>query len=172
MTSLLIELIDWVVSTCSRQQFVASFSPLPGAPSFAFLRRVGIATVCSRALTRVRKIKSGGESGIRTHVRVSPKHAFQACAFSHSAISPAQVGTVSLYRLMQMKAGVPMTGSDSAANNIRSARALFWSPARRGDVEPNSRWFVNARYVYGLFHGFGRNFFHGCSRKKKKPPLK
>ena len=32
---------------------------------------------------------SGGESGIRTHVRVSPKHAFQACAFSHSAISPA-----------------------------------------------------------------------------------
>jgi hypothetical protein len=33
--------------------------------------------------------KTGGESGIRTHVRVSPKHAFQACAFSHSAISPA-----------------------------------------------------------------------------------
>jgi hypothetical protein len=33
---------------------------------------------------------NGGESGIRTHVRVSPKHAFQACAFSHSAISPAQ----------------------------------------------------------------------------------
>src|ERR1039457_6656456 len=32
---------------------------------------------------------NGGESGIRTHVRVSPKHAFQACAFSHSAISPA-----------------------------------------------------------------------------------
>jgi hypothetical protein len=38
-------------------------------------------------------LKYGGESGIRTHVRVSPKHAFQACAFSHSAISPAQVGT-------------------------------------------------------------------------------
>ena len=34
---------------------------------------------------------SGGESGIRTHVRVSPKHAFQACAFSHSAISPASL---------------------------------------------------------------------------------
>jgi hypothetical protein len=31
----------------------------------------------------------GGETGIRTQVRVSPKHAFQACAFSHSAISPA-----------------------------------------------------------------------------------
>ncbi len=31
---------------------------------------------------------NGGETGIRTQVRVSPKHAFQACAFSHSAISP------------------------------------------------------------------------------------
>jgi hypothetical protein len=31
----------------------------------------------------------GGETGIRTQVRVTPKHAFQACAFSHSAISPA-----------------------------------------------------------------------------------
>jgi hypothetical protein len=31
----------------------------------------------------------GGESGIRTHVTLSSKHAFQACAFSHSAISPA-----------------------------------------------------------------------------------
>jgi hypothetical protein len=32
---------------------------------------------------------AGGESGIRTHVTLSSKHAFQACAFSHSAISPA-----------------------------------------------------------------------------------
>ena len=31
---------------------------------------------------------AGGEGGIRTHVRVSPKHAFQACAFNHSATSP------------------------------------------------------------------------------------
>src|SRR5579884_234587 len=30
----------------------------------------------------------GGEGGIRTLVRVSPKHAFQACAFSRSATSP------------------------------------------------------------------------------------
>ena len=34
-------------------------------------------------------LKTGGESGIRTHVTLSSKHAFQACAFSHSAISPA-----------------------------------------------------------------------------------
>src|SRR6267154_1597020 len=33
-------------------------------------------------------LKYGGESGIRTHVTLSSKHAFQACAFSHSAISP------------------------------------------------------------------------------------
>jgi hypothetical protein len=31
---------------------------------------------------------SGGGGGIRTHVTVSRKHAFQACAFSHSATPP------------------------------------------------------------------------------------
>ncbi len=30
----------------------------------------------------------GGEGGIRTLVRVTPKHAFQACALSRSATSP------------------------------------------------------------------------------------
>ena len=33
----------------------------------------------------------GGGSGIRTHVTVSRKHAFQACAFSHSATPPHQL---------------------------------------------------------------------------------
>src|ERR1700738_5704719 len=32
--------------------------------------------------------QTGGESGIRTHGTVSRTHAFQACALSHSAISP------------------------------------------------------------------------------------
>ena len=32
---------------------------------------------------------SGGENGIRTHERIAPLHAFQACAFNHSAISPS-----------------------------------------------------------------------------------
>ncbi len=32
--------------------------------------------------------KFGGEGGIRTHGRDEPTHAFQACAFSHSATSP------------------------------------------------------------------------------------
>ena len=34
------------------------------------------------------EIKNGGEGGIRTLDRDKPIHAFQACAFSHSAISP------------------------------------------------------------------------------------
>ena len=32
--------------------------------------------------------RNGGEWGIRTPDRVAPIHAFQACAFSHSANSP------------------------------------------------------------------------------------
>src|SRR5262245_20780787 len=39
-----------------------------------------VANICERDV-------SGG-SGIRTHVTVSRKHAFQACAFSHSATPP------------------------------------------------------------------------------------
>ena len=40
-----------------------------------------------------RQGRFGGESGIRTHGRVSPTHAFQACAFSLSAISPSLEST-------------------------------------------------------------------------------
>ena len=32
--------------------------------------------------------KAGGEKGIRTLGRISPTHAFQACSFNHSDISP------------------------------------------------------------------------------------
>lgn len=37
---------------------------------------------------RTFETEGGGESGIRTHGTVSRTHAFQACALSHSAISP------------------------------------------------------------------------------------
>jgi tRNA(fMet)-specific endonuclease VapC len=50
--------------------------PLVGAVGGAKLRREGA------------RAKGGGESGIRTHGRVSPTHAFQACTFSLSVISP------------------------------------------------------------------------------------
>ena len=39
------------------------------------------------------KAEDGGESGIRTHGRVSPTHAFQACSFNHSDISPSLEST-------------------------------------------------------------------------------
>jgi hypothetical protein len=38
--------------------------------------------------------QAGGEGGIRTHVAVSRKHAFQACSFSHSDTSPRSVALV------------------------------------------------------------------------------
>ena len=43
--------------------------------------------------------KYGGERGIRTLDRVSPIHAFQACAFNHSAISPEDRGTLRRRRM-------------------------------------------------------------------------
>ena len=33
----------------------------------------------------------GGEGGIRTHVTIARKHAFQACSFSHSDTSPRRL---------------------------------------------------------------------------------
>jgi hypothetical protein len=42
-------------------------------------------SLCSKATSCE---SGGGESGIRTHGTVSRTHAFQACALSHSAISP------------------------------------------------------------------------------------
>jgi hypothetical protein len=40
------------------------------------------------AVAGVIRVSSGGETGIRTRVTLSSKHAFQACALSHSATSP------------------------------------------------------------------------------------
>ena len=42
----------------------------------------------STALAPLRFTAFGGEGGIRTHGRVSPTHAFQACSLSHSDTSP------------------------------------------------------------------------------------
>jgi len=43
-----------------------------------------------RDKTLAKSLISGGENGIRTHDRVSSIHAFQACAFNHSATSPVK----------------------------------------------------------------------------------
>ena len=37
-------------------------------------------------------VDSGGETGIRTLGTVARPHAFQACAFDHSATSPSKDG--------------------------------------------------------------------------------
>jgi hypothetical protein len=39
-------------------------------------------------ISRIQTFRVGGERGIRTLGRVSPTHAFQACSFNHSDISP------------------------------------------------------------------------------------
>ena len=54
-----------------------------------------IAGLPSEASERSERLaKDGGESGIRTHGRVSPTHAFQACSFNHSDISPSLKSTI------------------------------------------------------------------------------
>ena len=71
---------------------------------------------------------AGGESGIRTHVTLSSKHAFQACAFSHSAISPRKTWKDDNF----WKAIAPRRFA------FRTDRALFilWSAARERKSKP------------------------------------
>ena len=46
--------------------------------------------ICSDGQIKVENqyLFNGGENGIRTHERITSLHAFQACAFNHSATSP------------------------------------------------------------------------------------
>src|SRR5207244_5772517 len=67
--------------------------------------------------------KAGGESGIRTHVTLSSKHAFQACAFSHSAISPANV--------LRWEAGWEVGGWRDRRASRTSCSILWMSPQNR-----------------------------------------
>jgi hypothetical protein len=46
-----------------------------------------------------RKLKGGGERGIRTLGRVSPTHAFQACSIDHSDISPFRINDLRAARI-------------------------------------------------------------------------
>src|SRR5215475_2627147 len=50
--------------------------------------RKGLVQQPSSIVVQRRRWAYGGGSGIRTHDTVSRIHAFQACAFSHSAIPP------------------------------------------------------------------------------------
>src|SRR5262245_3575635 len=50
--------------------------------------RLAKAAACLAEARASARAKAGGERGIRTLGRVSPTHAFQACSFNHSDISP------------------------------------------------------------------------------------
>ena len=57
----------------------------PPAKAMEFLVGTGADLV---QITVLLVFLNGGERGIRTLGRVSPTHAFQACSFNHSDISP------------------------------------------------------------------------------------
>ena len=71
--------------TCRCPNRKSIFLPQPGSvnPQFSQPSTSVLAWVNLR-----KKIKNGGEGGIRTLVTLASNHAFQACAFNHSATSP------------------------------------------------------------------------------------
>ena len=73
---------------------------------------------------------TGGEGGIRTLVTVSRKHAFQACAFNHSATSPGLKG--SDFSLPSRLSGplLPATNSRVREATIPRRAALCQEPRR------------------------------------------
>src|SRR5262249_45824967 len=89
----------------SRRTALKRVACCPGAALFRRLLFAAAARVSIRGLKLLFakncffSILFGGGSGIRTHVTVSRKHAFQACAFSHSATPPdrAYLQALSLY---------------------------------------------------------------------------
>ena len=67
-----------------------------GSAEIAPVHRIESHDLWTGLWTRIQKVPElylkpsarGGESGIRTHETLTSLHAFQACAFNHSAISP------------------------------------------------------------------------------------
>jgi hypothetical protein len=55
---------------------------------FRVLQSLAVNAFAQQKTPRERRFLFGGERGIRTLETVSRLHTFQACAFSHSAISP------------------------------------------------------------------------------------
>src|SRR4051812_17225500 len=90
----------------------------------------------------------GGEGGIRTHGRVSPTHAFQACSLSHSDTSP---------RPEKEHAAPPCRGAASTASyaicprpRLRSAKKPESSAPHSSASTPavtSSRWFNRGSWV-------------------------
>ena len=83
----------------------------------------------------------GGGSGIRTHVTVSRKHAFQACAFSHSATPPDR-DLLHRPRLFTSKRNARLRVQAAFLTGHRKGRALRkagQAPAARIDLRRRRR---------------------------------
>jgi hypothetical protein len=86
-------------------------------------------------------LKPGGGSGIRTHVTVSRKHAFQACAFSHSATPPDR-DLLHRPRLFTSKRNARLRVQSTFLTGHRKGRALRkagQAPAARIDLRRRRR---------------------------------
>src|ERR1700740_1612714 len=77
--------------------------------------------------------RSGGGSGIRTHDTVSRIHAFQASAFSHSAISPDQRRNIAAVRCLTTSTGelisrpaVVKTLHEATQEDVMGRGLLLW----------------------------------------------
>ena len=74
----------------------------------------------------------GGEGGIRTHGRISPTHAFQACSLNHSDTSPCRLSTFLLYQKRHRRAcrgkGDPFAFRKIIEGEGKRARSGFGLP--------------------------------------------
>jgi hypothetical protein len=88
---------------------------------------------------------AGGEGGIRTLVRLSPKHAFQACAIDHSATSPNQSDEGrTLAPPGQEGRVLPKAGPGHKGQQIASRLAPF-SPDQRRPISTRTSTTTTAR---------------------------
>ena len=82
----------------------------------------------------------GGEGGIRTHGRVSPTHAFQACSLSHSDTSPFSADFSKNRELEARACRAPPQAlarySRSPAKNSFNERARLLGQHAASDLEP------------------------------------
>src|SRR5580704_14835028 len=99
----------------------------PTATKFAGTRDGGNAPIHAGRLA----IGSGGGSGIRTHDTVSRIHAFQACAFSHSATPPDIVGRCAHYS---------HKASSDNPNGLRAKQCPWIGACFRTDTRGYGAW--------------------------------
>ena len=73
-------------------------------------------------MSNINNLSRGGEGGIRTHGTLSRTHAFQACALSHSATSPAAVLWRDTRGFSRLKWSARLASRSRCARGIRRNR--------------------------------------------------